>query len=84
MELGISPLPGGGGQGAEEVRCVVLLLLSETLTSLAGRFNGDYEDKMETKTMMLMEVDDDDYDDDDVVQVSLLAVVFGLEIFLLE
>ncbi len=30
--------------------------------------------------MMLMEVDDDD----DVVQVSLLAVVFGLEIFLLE
>ncbi len=45
MELGISPLPGGGGQGAEEVRCVVLLLLSETLASLAGRFNGDYEDK---------------------------------------
>jgi hypothetical protein len=81
MELGISPLPGGGGQGAEEVRCVVLLLLSETLTSLAGRFNGDYEDKMKTKMMMLMEVDDDD---DDVVQVSLLAVVFGLEIFLLE
>ncbi len=81
MELGISPLPGGGGQGAEEVRCVVLLLLlSETLTSLAGRFNGDYEDKMKTKMMMLMEVDDDD----DVVQVSLLAVVFGLEIFPLE
>jgi hypothetical protein len=80
MELGISPLPGGGGQGAEEVRCVVLLLLSETLTSLAGRFNGDFEDKMKTKMMMLMEVDDDD----DVVQVSLLAVVFGLEIFLLE
>lgn len=80
MELGISPLPGGGGQGAEEVRCVVLLLLSETLTSLAGRFNGYYEDKMKTKMMMLMEVDDHD----DVVQVSLLAVVFGLEIFLLE